>query len=455
MAQVSLKNHLRRTAAFGVTLITLAACGGEPAATSNQSATITAAPAETAEVSTVAPKTLSVAARFAGVTPTLSAEVDDGVRSGFVAMAIQDGETIFSSVNGLADREAGDPMTVDTRFRIASMTKPITSVAILMLADDGVLSIDDPLSKYLPAFAEMTVATSVTANEDGTIPTEALSTPITLRHLLTHTSGLGYLFDTETDLGKLYLSKSLYEMDGDLKTRINTLAALPLYTQPGNKWIYSYATDVLGAVVEIASGQNLEAFFQSRIFTPLGMTDTEFGFDSSDLENVAVVYMHNDAGEIVRLAPGEPALDPNTNGAGWYSGGGGLVSDADDYLAFCQFLINGGVAPDGARLLSTANVDALFNSQIGPAARTDEWREQGVSFSLGGWVALAEPTNLDNNAGAGAFGWGGFYDTSFTINRYEKTAYVAMAQRQPGPHDKQSAVGELMRAALFGDQGAE
>ncbi len=436
------------------TLIAAAACGGEPT-TEAPEAQPTIVEVSAPVVAQTAPEHEALKTRFAAVTPLLATEVANEIRAGFVAMAMQDGEIIMSEAVGLADREADTPMSPDTRFRIASMTKPITSVAILMLADEGKLSIDDPLATYLPAFAEVKVATSLSANEDGVIPTTPPERPITLRHLLTHTSGIGYLFDVETDLGQLYLSKNLYAMEGDLEARINTLASLPLYSQPGEKWIYSYATDVLGRVVEVASEQSLDQFFSERIFTPLGMNDTEFSFDESDLENVAVVYAHDEAGNIIRYQGDDQGGNPNEEGAGWYSGGAGLISTASDYLAFCQMLINDGVAPDGSQLLSTASLDAVFDSQIGPAARTDEWRGQGASFSLAGWVALADPSNPDSTKGAGAFSWGGFYDTGFTINRYEKSAYVVLAQRQPTPHDKPSKANNLMRTALFGTQTNE
>ena len=389
-------------------------------------------------------------ARFADVEKKLQAEVAEEIRSGFVAMVLQDGAIVDTAVVGLADREAGVPMAETTRFRIASMTKPVTSVAILMLADDGALSLNDPLAKFLPSFAGQEVATSVESNGDDGFDTEPLARPIAIRDLLTHTSGLGYVFDGETDLGKTYLESNLFEMEGDLAARIEALATLPLYRQPGEEWLYSYATDVLGRVVEVASGQPLETFMRTRIFEPLGMTDTEFLIDASDLDRAAVVYAHDEDGAIVRYAGGSLGADPNENGAGWAAGGAGLISTAADYLAFCRFLIDNGVTRDGERLLSEKGVNGVFDSAIPYSARPEDWRKDGMSFSLAGWVMLANPADREDQTTTGAFGWGGYYDTSFAINRTEKSAYVVMAQREPGPNDKPSKAGEIMRGVLFG-----
>lgn len=390
-------------------------------------------------------------ARFNAIEAALAAEVDAGVRAGFVGMVFENGEVAYETALGMADREAGVAMSLDTRFRIASMTKPVVSVAALMLVDDGALSLDDPLSDFIPEFAEMDVATSLSANEDGEIPTEPIATPIAIRHLMTHTSGLGYVFDEETDVGRVYQQRNLYEGEGDLAARVLRLADAPLYAQPGTRWYYSYATDVLGRVVEIVSEQRLEEFVETRILRPLGMSKTSFGVRAEDFAggDVAMVYAHDEAGALVPQDGG--GLSQNlSEGLGWASGGSGLVSTAGDYMKFCRMLLSGGRGPKGAQLLSEAGVASLFDSQVSTDARPQDWRERGVSFSLGGWVVLANPTDPEDDATTGLFGWGGYYDTDFAVNRTTNAAHVVLSQRQPGPHDRPSRAHAVFRSTLYG-----
>lgn len=364
---------------------------------------------------------------FAQIDKYLQDEVDAKIRAGFVTLVAKDGEIIHQSALGMADRESALPMSIDTRFRIASMTKPITSLAILMLMEEGKLGLDDPAADYIPALAKMRVATSLSFDKNGQIPTTKLQSPITIRQLLTHTAGLGYLFDFQTDLGKFYLDNHLYFIEGDLEARINHLATLPLYTNPGTRWQYSYATDVLGRIVEVLSGQNLEAFMQTRIFDPLGMKDTFFLFDETDLENIATVYAHNELGEIIPFDGGDLIKNPNKNGAGWYSGGGGLVSTAGDYFKFMQMLINRG-ALAGKRIISKDSIDLIMSNHVTANASPKDWASQQRGFGLAGWVSIP----------AGQFGWGGYYDTSFTVDLDNNLAWMVMAQREPGPFDRPS-----------------
>ena len=370
---------------------------------------------------------------FAQIDKRLQDEVDAKIRSGFVTLVAKDGVIIHQSALGMADRESALPMNIDTRFRIASMTKPITSLAILLLIEEGKLGLDDPAANYIPALAKMRVATSLSFDENGQIPTTKLQSPITIRQLLTHTAGLGYLFDFQTDLGKFYRDNHLYFIEGDLEARINHLATLPLYTNLGTRWHYSYATDVLGRIVEVLSGQNLEAFMQTRIFDPLGMKDTFFLFDETDLENIATVYTHNELGEIIRFDGGDLIRNPNENGAGWYSGGGGLVSTAGDYFKFMQMLINRG-ALAGKRIISKDSIDLMMSNHVAAKASPAQWASQQRGFGLAGWVSIP----------AGKFGWGGYYDTSFTVDLDNKLAWMVMAQREPGPFDRPSNAAAIL-----------
>ncbi len=428
----------------------LAACAAEAPATGEPQATqIPAAMQDQAATSEIAADAATPEQCLAEVDAALAAEVDAGIRSGFVGMVMRNGEIVHTTSVGMADREAGAPMTPETRFRIASMTKPVTSVAILMLADDGALFLDDPLTKFLPAFADMQVATSTAADDDGEFATEPLKTPITIRHLLTHTAGLGYIFDWETDLGALYSDRDLYSLTGDLSARIETLTALPLYTQPGERWLYSYATDVLGRVIEVASGQSLEDFFEARIFAPLGMSETNFAVSEADLTGAARVYQHTEEGALVRFV-GDGGLNLTDSGFGWASGGSGLVSTAADYLKFCRMLIDGGRTPAGERVLSEDQVDALFANHVARSQMPEDWYFPDRGFGLAGWVGVVD---VDDPASepTGVFGWGGYYGTSVAVARGNNVAKVMQGHRAPGPHHKPSKAQDMMMEALFSD----
>ncbi|MEL6370362.1 MAG: serine hydrolase domain-containing protein [Pseudomonadota bacterium] len=385
---------------------------------------------------------------FSAFDDLLQQEIDAGVRSGFVVMVNEGRKTIHQSALGMADIENETPMTLDTRFRIASMTKPVTTVALMMLVEEGKVSLDDPVSDYIAGFATTPVATDYTRNADGNFLTAPIETPMTIKQILTHTAGLGYLFDGETDLGKYYFENSLFVLDGNLGDRIDFLATLPLYEQPGEKWLYSYGTDVAGRIVEVASGTTLEDFFQTRIFEPLSMNDTLFVIEDEDLDGAAVVYSHNEAGTLVRSEGDGVNPNPNTTGLGWASGGGGLVSTAADYQKFCRMLLNGGEA-NGSRLLKDQTVALMLGSHVPAAARPADWLEQGISFGLGGWVKLANPADPADQSTTGHFGWGGYLDTIFMISKEDDFSYVLLAQREPGPNDRPSDAQDRIRAISF------
>ncbi len=429
-------NFLRTTLALS---LALAAC----AKSADESTSVPAA-----NLASVSPADENAADQYARIEAVLQDEVERGVRSGFVAMIADEKNVLHTTAVGLADIEASTAMSAKTRFRIASMTKPITTVALLMLVEEGRVLLNDPVALYIPAFADMRVATSPFKDETGAIPTEALVRPVTIHHLLTHTAGLGYVFDNQTDLGKAILERGVLANDGDLKSRIDIITEYPLYQQPGEKWQYSFATDVAGRIVEIASGMSLEAFMDTNIFMPLKMADTEFFFDQSDFDRLATVYTFDDEGAMIPFDGGGLSGSPNKNGTGWYSGGAGLVSTAGDYVRFLQMLLNEGEL-EGARILSPATVRLMLDSHVSVEARPEEWRNGGLTFGLGGWV-LEEPGLSGNMSAAGQFGWGGYYDTTFAISPQDGLAYVVLAQREPGPNDKPSRAGDLVRSIAFG-----
>ncbi|MCI5044208.1 MAG: beta-lactamase family protein [Aquisalinus sp.] len=386
--------------------------------------------------------------KLAQIEEKLQAEVEAGIRSGFVVMVNQGGETVYETAVGLADIDAAKPMTQDTEFRIASMTKPVTSLAIMMLVERGDVLLTDPVSKYIPAFADVTVATSPNYNEEGIIPTEPLQRPMTVHQLLTHTSGLGYIFDFSTDLGKEMIAGSLYTLEGDLAARIDALAEFPLYTQPGTRWQYSYATDVLGRIVEVASGKALDVFFEEEIFSPLGMSETGFYIGETDFSDLAMVYIFNEAGEMVLPGRRGQNPDPNADSPVWPSGGGGLVSTARDYMRFAQMLLNGGEL-DGVQLVSPATIDLMTSPHVADEKLVGTFMQKGENFGLGGRVVV-EPGYAGRVQAAGEFGWGGYYDTIFFISPDYDMAVIVMAQREPGPYAPESRAQGIVKAAAYG-----
>ena len=284
-----------------------------------------------------------------------------------------------------------------------------------------------PVSEYIPAFAEARVATSTSVNESYDIPTEPLERPITIEHLLTHTSGLGYIFDYQTNLGALYIGNDIYAGGGDtLAQRMETLAGLPLYFQPGERWFYSYANDVLGHIVAEASGMSLEAFMDARIFTPLKMNDTTFFPDEAQAARVATLYTHDD---MSALAPVSGAEDLAL-AAPFEAGGAGLFSTADDFLRFAQMLANGGEL-DGARILSEQSVTAMTTPHVQADRAPQGMSDMDMGYGYGVGVTYDGPGDHPHRR-PGDFGWAGYFDTEFVVSPATGVVAVILAQEQPG-----------------------
>ncbi|MCP2670585.1 beta-lactamase family protein [Maricaulaceae bacterium EIL42A08] len=349
-------------------------------------------------------------------------------RSGVVMLMARHGEVQHVSQAGYANVSDGTPMTADTLVRIASMTKPVTAAAIMLLVEDGVISLNDPVADYIPAFANARVATSLQVNEEYEIPTEPLDRPITIEDLLTHTSGIGYIFDYQTNLGALYIGNDIYQggPEVSMDQRMETLAGLPLYFQPGERWYYSYANDVLGHVVAAASGQSLENFKQARIFGPLGMTSTSYFPDERLRERLSTLYTHDDLGDMVPVegSADQAALAP------FEAGGAGLFSTANDYFRFAQMLANGGEL-DGVRVLSEASVAAM----TAPHIQADRMPEGMASVDMAFGYSLSV---IHDGPGQhpfrrnGDFGWGGYFDTNFVVSPSTGMVAIIMAQELPG-----------------------
>jgi CubicO group peptidase (beta-lactamase class C family) len=370
----------------------------------------------------------------------LDALASEGARPGYAAIITRGTEIAHVSEAGFIDLEDHEAFTIDSPVRIASMSKPVTAVAIMTLVEDGTVALDDPVSDYIPEFADIQVAVSPMANEAGEIETRAPDTVMTVEHLLTHTSGLGYIFESETDLGQLYIENSLYSGEGDLETRMQQLSTLPLYTDPGDRWIYSYSIDVLGRIVEVASGMPFEDYLETELFEPLGMPSTGFFFEDVDFDeaDMSPLYIHAEDGSLVEH---EDAFFPD-----WASGGGGLVSTARDYSRFAMMLANGGALGD-VRILAPETAALMMQPHTTPDQLGEGW--EGRSFAFGGDVVLPPEEGQEARGVPGDYSWGGLFDTDFFVSPATGVSAVIMTQIQPGPHRPAPRTGAIFRPLVY------
>jgi CubicO group peptidase (beta-lactamase class C family) len=360
--------------------------------------------------------------------------VDDGRLPGWTIAVARRGRVAHLAHYGLADVEAGRPVADDTLWRIYSMSKPVTSVAAMMLYERGALELTDPVSRYIPAFADMRVYRGGSAANPGTAPA---TEPMRVWHLLSHTSGLTYGFHHAHPVDEMYRAKGFefgVPRGMDLEGACDAFAQFPLVFDPGMEWNYSVATDVLGRVVEVASGKTLDAFIAEEILGPLDMTDTAFSVGETDLDRLAALYVRNPAGGLRRYdAMGDAVTRPAT----YLSGGGGLVSTAADYHRFTQMLARGGEL-DGARLLSPRTVAYMARNHL-PGGHDlaaigrpifAESSFQGVGFGLGFYVVL-DPAAGKGVTSAGEYAWGGLASTAFWVDPVEEITALFFTQLLP------------------------
>lgn len=350
--------------------------------------------------------------------------------AGVVTLVARQGRMTQLGTYGMADVEANRPMRPDTIFRIASMTKPVTSVAVMMLYEEGRFLLTDPVSRYLPEFKEMEVLPPEDSRESPPVPAKR---QITIRHLLTHTSGLTYHWNKRLGerLRDAGITHGLLQDEGTLREKMKILATIPLLHQPGETFEYGLSTDVLGCLVEVVSRMTLDEFFHRRIFEPLGMDDTQFFIPPEKKPRLAAVYERNAGGPIRRVGEGPVKEDvgmvysvnyPYDGPRHYYSGGGGLVSTAVDYARFAQMLLNGGEL-DGVRLLSPKSVELMTINHL-----TEVKAQQGFGLGFG---VIRDERDLKELGSIGTFGWGGFFYTDFFIDPLEDMIGIFMAQLHP------------------------
>jgi CubicO group peptidase (beta-lactamase class C family) len=338
----------------------------------------------------------------------------------------------FSSL-GRMDAERGRPMTADTIFRIYSMSKPITSVAFMMLVEEGLVALDDPVSRYIPAWAGLGVYDGGLL---GGFRTRPPARPMLIVDLLRHTSGLTYAFQQRGNVDAAYRELGLGEIEpkGTLGGMIEALAGLPLEFSPGEAWNYSVSTDVLGYLIGVVSGQPFEAFLQSRLFEPLRMVDTDFFVPPHKADRLAACYSLTPRG--VQLQD-DPTRSAYLTAPGFVSGGGGLVSTSEDYLRFCRMLLNGG-ALDGEQIISPKTI-ALMGANHLPGGRDlstmsrslfSEAAYAGLGFGLG-FSTTIDPAATLIPSSLGDLSWGGAASTFFWIDPKEELIAMLMTQLMP------------------------
>ena len=381
----------------------------------------------------VAPEEVGMSSeRLERLNGTFQAYVDQGRIPGAVIQVMREGRIVYQEAFGFRDVEGQDPQEVDDIFRIASQTKAIVSAAVLMLQEEGKLLISDPVGRYLPEFMETTVAER---GEDGEVTVVAARRPITVRDLLTHTAGLGYWISDATTPAQDAVTREqralgvrgwyFADQDEPIRETIRRMAAIPFNAQPGERYVYGYGTDVLGALVEVVSGMPLDRFLQDRIFGPLDMTDTHFYLPPGKVDRLATVYGLQD-GVLTRApdgsgrdAQGDYVDGPRVS----FSGGAGLLSTARDYARFLQAILDGGEL-EGVRILSPKSVELMTVNHVG------DLMGPGTGFGLG-FQTVEDLGERGVPGSEGEFGWGGAYHSAYWGDFTEDLVVVYFTQVIP------------------------
>ena len=387
--------------------------------------------AATLALAVPAPTTFSTE-RLARIDKVFQQYVDENRIGGAVGLVLQDGKPIYERAAGWADKEAGTRMAPNTIFRIASQTKAITSVAILSLMEEGTLNITDPVSRFIPSFASSKVAVGNGARVD-IVPVKR---PITIRDLLTHTAGISY--GTEPTIASQYQAKGLgpaagfgwftADKDEPICDTMERLGTLPFVAQPGEAWVYGYNTDILGCIVEKASGTPLDVFIKTRITGPLGMKDTQFFLPPDQRSRLAAVYSHGSDGKIVRAPDGPRGQGAYVDGPRKsFAGGAGLLSTAQDYARFLEMIRRGG-AIDGVRILSPRTVALMTTNQVGTLHSPN-----GMGYGYG--FETTDRYGANGMDSAGAYGWAGAYSSTYRVDPESHLVIVFMVQILPNTTD--------------------
>ena len=361
---------------------------------------------------------------------TMHALVDDGKLAGVTTLVARHGKVVNFDAYGVQDLETKQPVTKDTIFRIASMTKPIVGVAMMMLWEQGKWTLDDPVAKHIPEFAGLKVATP-----SGEVPK---TKPMTMRQLMSHTAG----FDVSAGYAKANLREA------GLQGMIDKLAKLPLAFQPGTEWRYGPSVDIQGYVVEKLSGQPLDVFLQTKIFEPLGMKDTGFRVEASKVNRMTGMFTY---GPDKRIISAPAATAAPVSKPAFLSGGGGLVSTTGDYFRFAQMMLNGGKA-SGKRFLKASTVELMRTNALaeGVMVGTFGTGQPGIGFGLD-FAIILDPAAAKTQEGRGSYYWGGAFGTWFWIDPANDVVVVGMIQNLNGssPDSGSPPVRALSRTLVY------
>jgi CubicO group peptidase (beta-lactamase class C family) len=394
-------------------------------------------------------------ARLTRIAGRLDQYLATNLFAGYSVAVGRAGKVAYVHHSGMRDKENALPMNNDTVFRIYSMTKPITAVAAMMLWEEGKFELTDPISKFIPSFADVRVYTKGTADGPLTVPA---TEPVRIWHVLSHTSGLTYGFMKTHPVDEMYRRRG-HELGVpkgmNLAEACDDWASMPLLFQPGTEWNYSVGTDVVGRLIEIISGMPLNEFFQQRIFDPVNMTETGFGTRADQHENLAALYAplgaNKEATRFDLLGIAAKTLNPT-----FLSGGGGLTSTLHDYFEFQQVLRSGGIARNGVRLLAPHTVKLMASNHL-PGGKDleeagrplfSETPYPGVGFGLAMSVTL-DPAQTRNAGSAGDFGWGGAASTWMLVDPLEDLTITFMVQLIPSStHQVRSQLKQAVYQAL-------
>jgi CubicO group peptidase (beta-lactamase class C family) len=384
--------------------------------------------------------------RLARIDTFIEGYVRRGWAGGVVTIVIHNGRVVQYKAYGYADVDQRRPMRRDELFRIASQTKAIVSVGIMQLFEEGKLSLDEPVSDFLPAYKEMRVLDKFNAN-DTSYTTVAAKRAITIRDLLTHTSGLDYPLIGTKEMRAIYakadIPSGLGVFDFDLRERMDALARLPLGHQPGEKWTYSLGVDLLGCVIEVISGKSLEEYLTERLFRPLGMNDTYFNVPAEKAGRLVQVYREDSVHRNVPYTASDEGIDPDypLRHKRYFSGGAGLTSTALDYAIFLQMLLNGG-SYNGVHILSPRTVQLMTSGQL--AFNFNGYDNFGLGFDITSAVSAARDVRNE-----GTFSWGGYYGSTYWADpRAHLVCLVMMNERGMSHWRMEKGVEQMIYASL-------
>jgi len=383
--------------------------------------------------------------RLARIAPAMNRLLDEGKFPGISVTVARRGAVAYRQEFGFADLAAKTPLRKDAIYRIFSMSKPVTGVAVMILLEEGRFRLDDPVSLYLPSFKGLRV---IDAGQDNLDETLEASREVTIRDLLRHTSGLVYGGAPTTPLGRIYQARNLLDPATTLEQMAEKIGSIPLAFQPGSRWEYGISMDVLGRLIEVVSGQPLDVFLEERIFRPLKMVDTGFFVPDDKAERFATCYTYAQGQGLTPL-PAARGLDAYRRGRNrMLSGGGGLVSTSADYLRFATMLARGGEL-DGVRILGPRTVSLMSSNQLPPGVSLPSWG--GKNDGNGYGFTMSVTTDVARSTGYGSigdFGWDGAASTFFRVDPKEELVVLLMTQRMPCDLDIQVKVKSLVYQAL-------